>query len=240
MSADRSDAGGPNAAINSSLSLPCQVLNKASSGTSWTGAHPEMTKSRERRNDAISIPAFLDASDGSPASHRAAVLGSSAEVLYNPHKLLHFSLLDADKLNPNRPFMLPAHNIQNRCGFNLKQRVTVRFMDPEVKKLAGGDRGVSFYRTALSRQVDHGSLTRHLLAGKGQLESNRKPYILSSVIGVDVAAPPPLKGEKSVSAELAAKGIDAEEAPKSLDQALSSRLMNKVLSTLGAMRKPHR
>jgi hypothetical protein len=72
------------------------------------------------------------------------------------------------------------------------------------------------------------------------LEPNRKPCILSTVIVFDVAAPPPLKGEKSVRAELAAKGIDAEEAPKSLDKALSSRLMNKVLSTLGAMRKPHR
>ncbi|HZD13422.1 MAG TPA: hypothetical protein VE177_07890 [Candidatus Binatus sp.] len=144
--------------------------------------------------------------------------------------------MDADKLNPNRPFI----NIQNRCGFNLKQRLTVRLMDPEVKKLARGDQGGSFYRTALSRQVDRGSHTPHLLAGKGQVETNRKPYILSSVIGVDVAAPPPLKGEKPVSAELAAKGIDAEEAPKSLDQALSSRLMNTVLSTLGAMRKPHR
>jgi hypothetical protein len=112
-------------------------------------------------------------------------------------------------------------------------------MDPEVKKLAGRDRGISFYRTALARQVDHGALTRHLLAGKGQLVSNRKPNILSMVIVVDEAAPPPLKGEKSVSAELAAKGKDAKEAPKSLDQALSSRLMNKVLSTLGATRKPH-
>jgi len=148
--------------------------------------------------------------------------------------------LDADKLNPNCPFIVPAHNIQNRCGFNLKQRLTVRFMDPEVKKLARGDRGVSFYRTALSRQVDHGAHTRHLLAGIGQLESNQKPHIFSKVIVVDEAAPPPLKGEKSVSAELATKGIEAEEAPKSLDQALSSRLMNKVLSTLGAMRKPHR
>jgi hypothetical protein len=148
--------------------------------------------------------------------------------------------LDADKLNPNRPSILPVPNIQNRCGFNLKQRVTVRLMDPEVKKLAGGDRAVSFYRTALSRQVDHGSHARHLLAGKGQLESNRKPNILSTVIVVDEAAPPPVKGEKSVSAELAAKGRDAEKAPQSLDQALSSRLMNKVLSTVGAMRKPHR
>jgi hypothetical protein len=148
--------------------------------------------------------------------------------------------LDADKLNPNCPFILPVPNIQNRCVFNLKQRVTVRLMDPEVKKLAGEDRGVSFYRTALSRQVDHGSHTRHLLAGIGQLEPNRKPYILSTVIVGDEAAPPPLKGEKSVRAELAAKGVDAEEAPKNLDQALSSRLMNKVLSTVGAMRKPHR
>jgi hypothetical protein len=148
--------------------------------------------------------------------------------------------LDANKLNPNRPFVLSVQNIQNRCGFNLKQRVTVRLMDPEVKKLAGGDRAVSFYRTALSRQVDHGSHPRHLLAGKGQLEPNRKPYILSTVIVVDEAAPPPLKGEKSVSAELAAKGRDAEEAPKSLDQALSSGLLNNVLSTVGARRKPHR
>jgi hypothetical protein len=144
-----------------------------------------------------------------------------------------------DKLDPHQPCILPVHNIQNRCGFNLKQRVAVRFMDPEVKKLAGRDRGISFYRTALARQVDHGALTRHLLAGKGQLVSNRKPNILSMVIVVDEAAPPPLKGEKSVSAELAAKGKDAKEAPKSLDQALSSRLMNKVLSTLGATRKPH-
>jgi hypothetical protein len=72
------------------------------------------------------------------------------------------------------------------------------------------------------------------------LESNRKPYILSTGIVVAEAAPPPLKGEKSVRAELAAKGRDAEEAPKSLDQALPSRLMNKVLSTVGARRKPHR
>jgi len=148
--------------------------------------------------------------------------------------------LDADKLNPNCPFILPVHYIQNRCGFNLKQRVTVRLIDPEVKKLAGENWGVSFYRTALSRQVDHGSHTPHLLAGIGQVESNRKPYIFSTIIVVDETAPPPLKGEKSVRAELAAKGRDAEEAPKRLDQALSSRLMNKVLSTLGAMRKPHR
>jgi hypothetical protein len=152
---------------------------------------------------------------------------------------LHFSLLDADKLNPNRPSILPVPNIQNHCGFNLKQRVTVRLMDPEVKKLASGDRAVSFYRTALTRQVDHGSHTRYLLAGKGQLEPNRKPYIFSAVIVVDEAAPPPLKGEKSVSAELAAKGRDADEAPQSLDQALSSRLLNNVLSTVGARRKPH-
>jgi hypothetical protein len=147
--------------------------------------------------------------------------------------------LDADKLNPNHPFIVPAHNIQNRCGFNLKQRLPVRLMDPEEKKLAGGDRGGSFYRTALSRQVDHGSHSRYLLAGKGQLEPNRKPYIFSTVIVDDEAAPPPLKGEKSVRAELAAKGREAEKTPKSLDQALSSRLMNKVLSTLGAVRKPH-
>jgi len=38
----------------------------------------------------------------------------------------------------------------------------------------------------------------------------------------------------------AVKGREAEKAPKSLDQALASRLMDKVLSTLGAMRKPHR
>jgi len=179
-------------------------------------------------------------SGSSPARHRAVALGSSAEVLYNPHKPLHFSLLDADKLNPNHPFILPVHKIQDRCGFNLKQRVTVRLIDPEAKKLTGRDRGVRFYRTALSRQVDHGSHPRHLLTGKGQLEPNRKPYILSKVIVADEAAPPPLKGEKSVRAELAAKGIDAEEAPKSLAQALASRLMNKVFSTVGAMRKPHR
>jgi len=147
--------------------------------------------------------------------------------------------LDADKLNSNRPFILPVHNIHNRCGFNLIQRVTVRLIDREVKKLAGGDRGVSFYRTAVLRQVDHGSRPRHLLAGKGHLETNRKPYILSKIIVADETAPPPLKGEKSVSAELAAIGIDAEEAPKSLDQALPSRLMNTVLSTVGAMRKSH-
>jgi hypothetical protein len=148
--------------------------------------------------------------------------------------------LDADKLNPNRPFIVPAHNIQNRCGFNLKQQLTVRLMDPEEKKLARGDRGVSFYRTALSREVDHGSHARHLLAGIGQLEPNRKPYIFSTVIVADEAAPPPLKGVKSVSAELATKWIAAEKTPQSLDQALSSRLMNQVLSTLGALRKPHR
>jgi hypothetical protein len=92
----------------------------------------------------------------------------------------------------------------------------------------------------LSRQIDHDSHTRHLLAGKGQVVLNRKPYILSTVIGSDEAAPPPLKSEKSVRAELTANRTDAEEAPQSLEQALSSRLTNKVLSTLGAMQKPHR
>src|SRR5207249_12018637 len=58
-----------------------------------------------------------------------------------------------------------------------------------------------------------------------------KPYILSKIIVTDEAAPPPLKGDKSVSAELAAKGIDAEEAPKSLAQALPSRLMKDRKST---------
>src|SRR3989475_6135331 len=199
---------------------------------------PILSPQEEKRGQQTTFPA---SSFGLRvvASANAAVSCSSAEVLYNPHKPLHFSLLDADKLNPNCPFILPVHNIQNRCGFNLKQRVTVRLIDLEVKKLAGGDRGVSFYRTALLRQVDHGSRPRHLLAGKGHLETNRKPYILSKIIVADEAAPPPLKGEKSVSAELAAKGIDAEEARKSLDQALPSRLMNTVLSTVGAMRKSH-
>ena len=198
-------------------------------------ASPERASRRgEQRVEwlqSLALPPPSSVAGSSPARHRAVALGSSAEVFYNPHKPLHFFLLDADKLNPNCPFILPVHNILNRCVFNLKQRGTVRLIDTEVKKLAGGDRAVSFYRTALSRQVDHGSHSRHLLAGIGQLESNRKPYIFSTVIVVDEAAPPPLKGEKSVSAELAAKGIDAEEAPKSLDQALPSRLMNKVLST---------
>jgi len=184
--------------------------------TAVTGTNREKSSLSPFARLFLSTPAPSSASDSSPARHRAAVSNSSAEVLYNPHKPLHFSLLDADKLNPNRPFIVPAHNIQNRCGFNLKQRLTVRFMDPEVKKLARGDRGVSFYRTALSRQVDHGAHTRHLLAGIGQLESNRKPHIFSKVIVVDEAAPPPLKGEKSVSAELATKGIEAEEAPASI------------------------
>src|SRR5712692_8389444 len=38
----------------------------------------------------LSTPAPSSASDSSPARHRAAALGSSAEVLYNPHKPLHF------------------------------------------------------------------------------------------------------------------------------------------------------
>src|SRR3989454_3557624 len=102
-------------------------------------------------------PAPSSASVSSPARHRVAVSGSSTEVLYNPRKPLHFSLLDADKLNPNCPFILPVRNIHNRCGFNLIQQVTVRLIDLEVKQLAGGDRGVSFYRTAVLRQIDHGS-----------------------------------------------------------------------------------
>jgi hypothetical protein len=43
-----------------------------------------------------------------------------------------------------------------------------------------------------------------------------------------------------VGAELAAKGIAAEDAPKSLDQAMSWRLLDKVLSTLRALQKLHR
>src|SRR5437879_4919380 len=64
-------------------------------------------------------PAPSSASVSSPARHRAAVSGSSAEVLYNPRKPLHFSLLDADKLNSNRPFILPVRNIHNRHDFQL-------------------------------------------------------------------------------------------------------------------------
>jgi hypothetical protein len=53
------------------------------------------------------------------------------------------------------------------------------------------------------------------------LEPNRNPYILSTAVVADEAVPPPLKGEKSVSAELAAKGIDAEDAQKNLEHAMS-------------------
>src|SRR2546425_2227516 len=147
---------------------------------------------------------------------------TSAEVHEDPLKPFHFSLLDADKLNPNRQF----HNKPNHCDINFKQRPTVTLIDPETQNLAVGNRGVSLHRTAFSRQVDHGSLTRHLPAGKGQLEPHRNPYILTTAVVVDEAAPPPLKGEKSVRTELAAEGRDAEEAPKSLDHALSWRLLN--------------
>src|SRR2546426_1215711 len=70
-------------------------------------------------------------------------------------KPFHFSLLDADKLHPNRLI----HNESNHCSFNLKQRLTVRLKDPETQKLATGNRGGSLYRATQSRQVDHGSLT---------------------------------------------------------------------------------
>jgi len=72
------------------------------------------------------------------------------------------------------------------------------------------------------------------------LEPNRNPYILSTAVVADETVPPPLKGEKSVSAKLAAKGIEAADAPKSLDQAMSRRLLDKVLSTLRALQKLHR
>jgi hypothetical protein len=72
------------------------------------------------------------------------------------------------------------------------------------------------------------------------LKPNRNPYIFSTAVVADEAVPPPLKGEESVSAELATKGIDAEDAQKSLGQAVSWSLLNKVLSTLRTKQKPHR
>src|SRR5437870_8946132 len=45
-----SPVGDPNAAISSSWGLPCQVLSRVSSGTGGAGAHPAMTRSRDRRN----------------------------------------------------------------------------------------------------------------------------------------------------------------------------------------------
>jgi len=161
---------------------------------------------------------------------------TSAEGHDDPPKPFHLALLDADKLKPNR--LVP--NKPNHCGFDLKQRGTVGLIDPETQGLAAGDQGAGLYRTALSRQVDHGSLTRHLLAGKGQLEPNRNPDILSTAVVAGEAAPPPFKGEKSVGAELAAKGIDAEDTHNRLEHAMSWRLLNKVLFTPRAMRKPHR